>query len=64
MPTSPEEMQAQMDTEATEQEKKLKQQAFDAALEHLMPLSPEQVRAVYEKFKISRRGRRNAGHRP
>lgn len=53
-PPSPEEAQQQLEEEAAEQEKKAQQKTFDDALKQLMPLTPEQIRALYAKFRESR----------
>jgi intracellular multiplication protein IcmK len=52
---SPADLQTQMDTEAQDQQKKMEQQTFEAALKQLLPLSPEQIRATYDKFEESRK---------
>lgn len=51
---TPEELQAQLEAEAAEQEKKVKKQIFDTSLESLLPLTPEQTRDVLHSFKESR----------
>lgn len=53
-PPSPEEIQRQMEEEAAQQKKKLRELAFDSALESLMPLKPEEIRQMLEVFKINR----------
>ena len=51
---TPEELQAQLEAEAAEQEKKVKKQIFDSSLESLLPLTPDQTRDVLHSFKESR----------
>ncbi len=51
---SPEELQAQLELEAAQQQERIKQQIFDASVESLLPLTPEQTREVLESFRISR----------
>jgi intracellular multiplication protein IcmK len=53
-PQSQEELQAQLEADALVQKEKMKQQAFDQALESLMPLSPDQTREMLNTFKDSR----------
>jgi len=53
-PATPEEMQAQMDAQAADQQKQVEQRTYEAALKVLLPLSPEEIRGVYAKFKESR----------
>ena len=53
-PQTPEDMQAQMANEAASQKKKMEDQLFKMALEKLLPLKPEQIRATLESFKESR----------
>lgn len=48
------EIQALMEQEAGEQQRKLEAQAFDAALKQLLPLEPEQIRKTLEVFKVKR----------
>lgn len=48
------EIQALMEQEASEQQRKLEAQAFDAALKQLLPLEPEQIRKTLEVFKVKR----------
>lgn len=52
--TSPAEMQVLMEKEATDQRRKLEEQAFDTALKQLLPLEPEQIRKTLENFKVKR----------
>lgn len=51
---SPADVQAQMEKEAADQQKRLEQQAFDAALKQLLPLEAEQIRKTLEVFKVKR----------
>lgn len=51
---TPEEVAAQMEAEMEEQKIKMKEEAFQGALEVLMPLSPQEIRTTLEKFKESR----------
>lgn len=51
---SPEELQAQLDAEASVQQEKIKQQVFDTSLESLLPLTPGQTRSVLDSFRESR----------
>lgn len=53
-PPSPEEIQRQMEEEASQQKEKLRELAFDSALESLMPLTPEEIRTMLDAFKINR----------
>jgi intracellular multiplication protein IcmK len=53
-PQTPEELQAMMEQEAADQQKKLEQATFDMALKQLLPLSPEQIRTTLDKFRESR----------
>lgn len=53
-PPSPEEIQRQMEEEAAQQKSKLRELAFDSALESLMPLTPEEIRTMLDAFKINR----------
>ena len=48
------EIQAAMEAEAADQQRKLETQAFDAALKQLLPLEPEQIRKTLEVFKVKR----------
>ena len=48
------EIQAAMEAEAADQQRKLEGQAFDAALKQLLPLEPEQIRKTLEVFKVKR----------
>lgn len=52
--TSNAEIQALMEQEAGEQQRKLEEQAFDAALKQLLPLEAEQIRKTLEVFKVKR----------
>lgn len=54
-PATPEDLQAHMDAEANEQQRKLEQQTFDAAVKQLLPMKPEQIRTLYGKFEESRK---------
>jgi len=54
IPPSAEEIQQQMEEDAEVQKEKARQMAFDAALEGLMPLTPEEIREVLEVFKVNR----------
>lgn len=54
VPQTPEEVQAQMEADMNEQKMKFKEQAFQSALEILMPLTPEQIRILLDKFRVSR----------
>lgn len=51
---SPAEMQALMEEEAAQQQKKLEEATFQAAIRQLLPMSNEQIRRTYEAFKNSR----------
>ena len=51
---TPEALQAQIETEAATQRQKLEQEAFNAALKQLLPLSTQQIRDTYEAFAVSR----------
>ena len=48
------EIQAAMEAEAADQQRKLETQAFDAALKQLLPLEPGQIRKTLEVFKVKR----------
>lgn len=48
------EIQAAMEAEAADQQRKLESQAFDAALKQLLPLEPGQIRKTLEVFKVKR----------
>lgn len=56
MPTaqSPQEMQALMEEEAAQQQKKLEEATFQAAIKQLLPMSTDQIRRTYDAFKDSR----------
>ncbi len=53
-PQTPEELQAMMEQEAADQQKKLEEATFDMALKQLLPLSPQQIRTTLDKFRESR----------
>jgi intracellular multiplication protein IcmK len=53
-PQTPEELQAMMEQEAAEQQKKLEEATFEMALKQLLPLKPEQIRATLGRFRESR----------
>ena len=53
-PQTPEELQAMMEQEASDQQKKLEEATFDMALKQLLPLSPQQIRTTLDKFRESR----------
>lgn len=51
---SPEELQAQLEAETAIQQERLKKQIFDASVESLLPLTPEQTRQLLDSFRVSR----------
>jgi len=53
-PPTPEEIQQQMEQEAEQQKTRLRELAFDNALESLMPLTPEEIRTMLDVFKVNR----------
>lgn len=55
MGASTEEIQAQMEAEAEEQRKKLRREAFEAAMRGLLPLKPEEIDEMLDRFVVSRR---------
>jgi intracellular multiplication protein IcmK len=52
---SPEDLKARMAKEATDQQRQLEQQTFDAAVRQMMPLREDQIRELYERFISNRR---------
>lgn len=55
LPTSPEDLQARMDAEASDQMTALERETFDMAVQQLMPMKTEQIRELYELFITHRR---------
>lgn len=53
-PQTPEELQAMMEQEAAEQQKKIEEATFEMALKQLLPLRPEQIRSTLGRFRESR----------
>lgn len=53
-PQTPEEVQMQMEAEMEEQKLKMREADFNSALEILMPLTPQEVRTLLDKFRDSR----------
>ncbi|MEZ0260253.1 MAG: DotH/IcmK family type IV secretion protein [Alphaproteobacteria bacterium] len=53
-PQTPEELQAMMEQEAQEQQRKIEEQTFTMALKQLMPLKPEQIRETLNQFRVNR----------
>lgn len=54
---SPEEaaaMEAQIEREKSRAKEKVRKQAFDTAIEGIMPLNPEEIRKLYDEFRESR----------
>ena len=54
VPPSAEEIKKQMEADTKEQQNEARKKAFDAALENLMPLTPEEIRKTLDAFKINR----------
>lgn len=54
MPPSADDIQQQMSADAEAQKEKMREIAFDAALEQLMPLTPEEIREMLGVFKENR----------
>ena len=55
LPISTADLQLQMNAQAEEQRLKLREKAFDQALDALLPLKPEEIREVLGVFKESRK---------
>lgn len=53
-PQTPEELQAMMEQEAADQQKKLEEATFEMALKQLLPLKPDQIRTTLDRFRESR----------
>lgn len=53
-PQTPEELQAMMEQEAADQQKKLEEATFEMALRQLLPLKPDQIRTTLDRFRESR----------
>lgn len=53
-PPSPEEIQRQMEEDTKRQQGRLREMAFDQALEALMPLTPEEIRRMLDVFMVNR----------
>ncbi len=54
IPQTAEEIQAQMEEEAEAQRIKLRGEAFNVALDNLLPLTPEEIEETLQEFRISR----------
>lgn len=52
---APVETQADIDAKLAARKKKFEDQAFNQALEQIMPLSPEEIRKLYDAFRENRR---------
>ncbi len=54
VPPSAEEIQKQIEADSKAQKNEMRQKAFDAALESLMPMTPEEIKKTLEVFRINR----------
>lgn len=55
MPSTPQDVQAEMEAQAAAQEKQLRERAFKEALKGLLPLSTDEIRQTLDAFRINRR---------